>query len=74
MLSLQSTQQLLRELGNHHLSLYMGNRLGYLLMLLWEVTVGDLLLLTLYSTSRQLVQEAKDHLKRAYEYQKHYFE
>ena len=51
MLSLQSTQQLLRALGAHHLSLYMRNRLGYLLMLLWEVRVGDLLLLTLYSTS-----------------------
>ena len=32
----------------------MRNRLGYLLMLLWEVRVGDLLLLTLYSTSSSL--------------------
>ena len=54
MLSLQSTQQLLRALGAHHLSLYMGNRSDYLLMLLWEVRVGDLLLLTLYSTSSSL--------------------
>ena len=54
MLSLQSTQQLLRELDAHHLSLYMGKRLGYLLMLLWEVRVGNLLLLTLYSTSSSL--------------------
>ena len=54
MLSLQSTQELLRALGAHHLSLYMGNRLGYLLMLLWEIRVGDLLLLTLYSTSSSL--------------------
>ena len=51
MLSLQSTQQLLRALGTHHFSLCMGNRLGYLLMLLWEIRVGILLLLTLYSTS-----------------------
>ena len=54
MLSLLSTQQLLRALGAHHLSLCMGNRLGYLLMLLWEIRVGCLLLLTLYSTSRSL--------------------
>ena len=54
MLSLQSTQQLLRALGAHHLSLYMGNRLGYLLMLLWEIRVGDLLLLTLYITPSSL--------------------
>ena len=54
MLSLQSTQQLLRALGAHHLSLCMGNRLGYLLMLLWEVRVGHLLLLPLYRTSRNL--------------------
>ena len=32
MLSLPSTQQLLRALGAHYLSLCMGNRLGYLLM------------------------------------------
>ena len=54
MLSLQSTQELLRALGAHHLSLYVGHRLGYLLMLLWEVRVGDLLLLTLHSTSSSL--------------------
>ena len=54
MLSLQSTQQLLIALGAHHLSLCMGNRSDYLLMLLWEVRVGDLLLLTLYSTSSSL--------------------
>ena len=54
MLSLQSTQQLLRALGAHHLSLYMGNRLCYLLVLLWEVRVGDLPLPTLYSTSSSL--------------------
>ena len=53
-LSLQSTQQLLRALGAHHLSLCMGNRSDYLLMLLWEVRLGDLLLLTLYSTSNSL--------------------
>ena len=54
MLSLQSTQQLLRALGTHHLSLCMMNRSDYLLMLLWEVRVGDLLILTLYSTSSRL--------------------
>ena len=54
MLSLQSTQQLLIALGAHHLSLYIGNSLGYLLMPLWEVRVGDLLLITLYSTSSSL--------------------
>ena len=54
MLSLPSTQQLLRALGAHHLSLCMGNRLGYLLMQLWEIRVGCLLLLTLYSTSSSL--------------------
>ena len=54
MLSLLSTQQLLRALGAHRLSLCMGNRLGYLLMLLWETRVECLLLLTLYSTSRSL--------------------
>ena len=54
MLSLQSTQQLLRALGTHHLSLYMENRLGYLFMLLWEIRVRYLLLLTLYSTSSSL--------------------
>ena len=48
MLSLQSTQQLLRALGAHHLSLFMGNRLGYLLMQLLGITVGGLLLLTSY--------------------------
>ena len=53
-LSLPSTQQSLRALGTHHLSLCMGNRSDYLLMLLWEVRVGDLLLLTLYSTSSSL--------------------
>ena len=54
MLSLQSIQQLLRAFGAHHLSLCMGNRLDNLLMLFWEVRVGDLLLLTLYSTSSSL--------------------
>ena len=54
MLSLPSTQQLVRALGAHHLSLCMGNRLGYLLMQLWEIRVGCLLLLTLYSTSNSL--------------------
>ena len=50
MLSFQSTQQLLRALGAHHLSLFMGNRLGYLLMQLLGIRVGGLLLLTSYST------------------------
>ena len=54
MFSLPSTQQLLRALGAHHLSLYMGNRLGYLLMKLWEIGVGCLLLPTLYSISSSL--------------------
>ena len=54
MLSLQSTQQFLRALGTHHLSLFMGNRLGYLLMLLLGVRVGGLMLLTWYRTSRIL--------------------
>ena len=54
MLSLQSTQQLLRALGAHHLSLFMGNRLGYLLMQLLGIRVGGLLLLTLYSTFSSL--------------------
>ena len=54
MLTLQSTQKLLRVLGAHHLSLYMGNRLGYLLMLVWEIRLGDMLLLTLYSISSSL--------------------
>ena len=50
MLSLQLTQQLLRALGAHYLSLFMVNRLGYLLMQLLGIRVGGLLLLTLYST------------------------
>ena len=54
MLSLQSTQQLLRVLGVHHLSWFMGNRLDYLLMLLLGIRVGHLLLLTLYRTSSSL--------------------
>ena len=54
MLSLQSTQQLLRALGACHLSLSMGNRLGYLLMQLLGIRVGGLLLLTLHSTSSSL--------------------
>ena len=54
MLSLQSTQQLLRALGAHLLSLFMGNRLGYLLMQLLGIRVGGLLLLTLYSTFSSL--------------------
>ena len=49
MLSLQSTQQLLRALGAHLLSLFMGNRLVYLLMQLLGIRVGGLLLLTSYS-------------------------
>ena len=49
MLSLQSTQQLLRALGTHYLSLFMGNRLGYLLMQLLGIRVGGLLLSALYS-------------------------
>ena len=59
MLSLQSTQQLLRALGTHYLSLYMGNRSDYLLMLLWEVRVGDQLLLALYITSSSLSRRPK---------------
>ena len=59
MLSLQSTQQLVRTLCAHHLSLYMGNRLGSLLMLLWEIRVGCLLQLTLYSISRSLSRMPK---------------
>ena len=54
MLSLQSTQQLLRALGAHLLSLFMGNRLGYLLMQLLGIRVGGLLLLALYSTFSSL--------------------
>ena len=54
MLSLQSTQQLLRALGAHHLSLFMGNRLGYLLMQLLGIGVGGLLLLTSYRTFSSL--------------------
>ena len=54
MLSLQSTQQLLRALGTHLLSLFMGNRLGYLLMQLLGIRVGGLLLLTSYSTFSSL--------------------
>ena len=54
MLSLQSTQQLLRALGAHLLSLFMGNRLGYLLMQLLGIRVGGLLLLTSYSTFSSL--------------------
>ena len=54
MLSLQSTQQLLRALGAHHLSLSMGNSLGYLLMQLLGIRVGGLLLLTSYSTFSRL--------------------
>ena len=46
MLSFQSTQKLLRALGAHHLSLFMGNRLGYLLMQFLGIRVGGLLLLT----------------------------
>ena len=54
MLSLQSTQQLLRALGTHYLSLCMGNRSDYLLMQLLGIRVGGLLLLTLYSTFSSL--------------------
>ena len=54
MLSLLSNQQLLRVLGVYYLSWFMGNRLGYLLILLWEDRVGCLLLLTLYGTSSSL--------------------
>ena len=39
MLSLLSTQQWQRALGALHLSWCMGNRLGCLLMLLWEIKV-----------------------------------
>ena len=59
MFSLPSTQQLLRALVTHHLSLCMGNRLGYLLMLLWGTRVGCLLLLTLYRTSSSLSRRPK---------------
>ena len=59
MLNLQSTQQLLRALGAYHLNLYMGNRLRYLLMLLWEIRVGCLLLLTLYNTSSSLSRKPR---------------
>ena len=59
MLSLPSTQQLLRALGAHHLSLCIGNKLGYLLMLLWEIRVGCLLLLTLYRISSSLSRMPK---------------
>ena len=54
MLSLQSTQQLLRALGTHHLSLFMGNGLGYLLMQLLGIRVRGLLLLTSSSTFSSL--------------------
>ena len=54
MLSLKSTQQLLRALGAHNLSLFMGNRLGYLLMQLLGIRVGGLLLLASYSTFSSL--------------------
>ena len=59
MLSLKSTQQLLRALSARHLSLCMGNRSDYLLMLLWEVRAGDLLLLTLFSTSCSLCRRPR---------------
>ena len=54
MLSLQSTQQLLRVLDDHHLSLSMGNRLGNLLIQLLGIRVGGLLLLTLHNTFSSL--------------------
>ena len=54
MLSLQSTEQLLRASGARHLSLFMGNRLGYLLMQLLGIRVGGLLLLTSYNTFSSL--------------------
>ena len=54
MLSLQSTQQLLRALGAHHLSMFMGNRLVYLLIQLLGIRMGGLLLLTSYSTFSSL--------------------
>ena len=53
-LSLQSTQQLLRALDAHLLSLFMGYRLGYLLMQLLVIRVGGLLQLTSYSTFSSL--------------------
>ena len=59
MLSLQSTQQLLRALGAHLLSLFMGNRLGYLLMQLLGIRVGGLLLLTSYSTFSSLSRKPR---------------
>ena len=59
MLSLQSTQQLLRALGSRHLSLSMGDRLGYLLMQLLGIRVGGLLLLTLHSTFSSLSRMAQ---------------
>ena len=54
MLNLLLIQLLLRVYSAHHLSLYIGNSLGYLLILLLEKRVGILLLLTLYSTSKSL--------------------
>ena len=54
MLNLLLIQWFLRVLSAHHLSLCMRNRSDYLLMLLWEVRVGGLLLLTLYSISSSL--------------------
>ena len=54
MLSLQSTQQLLRVLGSHYFILFMGNRLGYLLMLLLGIRVEGLLLLILFIICRSL--------------------
>ena len=59
MLSLQSTQQLLRVLGAHLLSLCIGNRLGYLLMQLLGIRVGGLLLLNSYSTFSSLSRSPK---------------
>ena len=50
-LNLLLFQLLLRVQNAHHLSLCMGNRLGYLLMQLWEIRVVYILMLTLYSTS-----------------------
>ena len=54
MLSLKSTQQLLIALDAYHLSLFMGNRLGYLLMKLLGIRVGGLMLLTSYSSFSSL--------------------
>ena len=59
MLSLQSTQEFLRALGAHLLSLFMGNRLGYLSLLLLGIRVGGLLLLTLYSTFSSLSRKPR---------------